>query len=40
MTTQLTNDDADKDAATQTMGDNADNNDAAADINAAMETTR
>ncbi len=39
--TQTMDDNADDNAATQTMGDNADNNDnAAADVDTIMQTTR
>jgi hypothetical protein len=37
---QMTDNNADNDAATQTRGDNADNNNAAADVDATMQTTR
>ncbi len=40
-TTKLTTDgDANNDAATQTMGNNADDNDAAADVDTVTKTTR
>jgi hypothetical protein len=37
---QTTDKDADNNAATQAMGNNADDNNAAADVNAAAEMTR
>jgi hypothetical protein len=37
---QMTDNDTDNDAATQMMGDNADDNNTAADVDAAMQTTR
>jgi hypothetical protein len=36
----MTDDDADNDAATQTMGNDTDNDDTATDVDAAMQTTR
>jgi hypothetical protein len=36
----MMDDDADNNAASQTMGNNVDNNNAATDINAMMQTTR
>jgi hypothetical protein len=36
----MTDNDADKDAATQAMGDDADNDDAATDIDAVTKTMR
>ncbi len=38
--TQMTDNDADKDTATQTKGNDTDYDDAAADVNAAMQTMR
>ncbi len=37
---QMTDDNADDDAATQAMGAETDNNNAAADVDAVMKTTR
>jgi hypothetical protein len=37
---QMTDNNADDDAATQATGNDADNNNAAADVDAAMKTTR
>ncbi len=36
----MTDDNANEDAATQTMGDDTDNNDTAADVDATAKTTR
>ncbi len=40
MTTQMRDNNADDNVATQTMGNDADDDHAAADVNAAMQTTR
>jgi hypothetical protein len=37
---QMTDDDVDNDASTKVTGDNADNKDAVANVDAAMKTTR
>jgi hypothetical protein len=37
---QIMDNDTDDDTATQTTGNDADDNDAATDVNAAMQTTR